>query len=120
MYLDAFDEDRDECMARAAEQGVYLTALPNIDLSSIGPIQSMMEKWPNQVIGMMGLHPCSVDGDFQNVLDQLHAELKTGKYHAVGEIGIDLYWDKTHVEEQKFPIRVHRKTCQHRPDRGGP
>lgn len=101
MYLDAFDADRNACMARAAEAGVYLTALPNIDVESIGPIQQMMEKHPNQVIGMMGLHPCSVGENYREQLDTIYAELQKGGYHAVGEIGIDLYWDQTHIAEQK-------------------
>ncbi len=105
MYLEAFDEDRGASMTKALEDGVYLTALPNIDLSSIGPIQQMMQKWPNQTIGMMGLHPCSVESDYQNVLNQIHSELIKGGYHAVGEIGIDLYWDKTHIEAQKDAFR---------------
>lgn len=105
MYLDAFDEDREACMAKALEDGVYLTALPNIDLESIEPIKSMMRQWPDQTIGMMGLHPCSVESDYLEVLDKIHAELISGKYHAVGEIGIDLYWDKTHIEAQKDAFR---------------
>lgn len=105
MYLDAFDEDRTACMTKALEDGIYLTVLPNIDLGSIEPIKQMMRAWPAQTIGMMGLHPCSVESDYQNVLDKIHAELISGNYHAVGEIGIDLYWDKAHVEEQKDAFR---------------
>jgi TatD DNase family protein len=106
MYLDAFDEDRDACMARAAEAGVYLTALPNIDVASIAPINQMMTDYPNQVIGMMGLHPCSVGENYKEQLDTIYAELKNGGYHAVGEIGIDLYWDQTHIAEQKKAFRI--------------
>ncbi len=109
MYLDAFDEDRDACMARALEEGVELTLLPNIDVSTIAAVKSMMEKWPNQVKGMMGLHPCNVDADYGAQLDTIRKELDSGEYCAVGEIGIDLYWDKTFVAEQKeaFAIQIN-------------
>ncbi len=109
MYLDAFDEDREACMAKALEEGVELTLLPNIDVSTIPAVKSMMTKWPNQVKGMMGLHPCNVDADYRSQLDVLRKELDSGAYCAVGEIGIDLYWDKTFVEEQKeaFAIQIN-------------
>lgn len=109
MYLDGFDEDRDACMSRALEAGVYLTALPNIDLESIEPIKQMMVKYPEQVIGMMGLHPCSVDGSYQEQLDKIYSELQKGGYHAVGEIGIDLFWDQSHIEAQKDAFRQQIK-----------
>lgn len=100
MYSKEFDNDRDACMAQALKDGVYLTALPNIDVASIEPVKKLMQDYPNQTIGMMGLHPCSVKDDYKEQLAQIKTELDSGNYHAVGEIGIDLYWDKTYFEQQ--------------------
>jgi len=100
MYLDQFNEDIDLCMKRASENRVVLSALPNIDSSTIGAVKKLMSNYPNQTLGMMGLHPCSVKEDYETELETIYQELKTGKYHAVGEIGIDLYWDKTFKNEQ--------------------
>src|SRR5690606_7895799 len=108
MYAKEFDEDRDECMLQALEEGVYFTALPNIDVDSIEPMQELMRAYPNQTIGMMGLHPTSVNADYKTQLATIKMELDTGKYHAVGETGIDLYWDKTFFEQQvdSFKIQI--------------
>ena len=100
MYAKEFDEDRDECMLQALEDGVYFTALPNIDVESIERVQELMRAYPDQTIGMMGLHPSSVKEDYKLQLTTLKMELDTDRYHAVGETGIDLYWDKTFFEEQ--------------------
>lgn len=106
MFLEDFDEDREVCMKNALDDGVYCTALPNIDSSTIDRVKEMMAKYPNQTIGMMGLHPCSVKADFQKELETLKSELDTGKYHAVGEIGMDLYWDKTFFEQQVDAFKI--------------
>jgi TatD DNase family protein len=100
MYADAFDEDRAETMQRAFDAGLTLVALPNIDSASIGPLRALMEAFPDQTIGMMGLHPSHVKDDYKAELQKIEAELDRGKYHAVGEIGIDLYWDKTYLPQQ--------------------
>lgn len=106
MYLPAFDEDREACMERALEAGVVLTALPNIDRSTVPAMQKMMAEYPDQVIGMMGLHPSSVKEDFEAELEAIKAELDGGAYRAIGEIGIDLYWDKTFQAEQTTAFRT--------------
>lgn len=106
MYLDAFDQDREACMNTALERGVYLTALPNIDTSTISSLKSMLAAYPNQTIGMMGLHPCSVGENFEEELKNIKVELDSGLYRAVGEIGIDLYWDKTHLAQQVEAFKI--------------
>lgn len=100
MYLDHFDEDRKECMERAFKENVLLTLLPNIDVDSIEPMKRIIEEFPAQYMGMMGLHPCSVKEDFSEQLSVIKKELDTGNYIAVGEIGIDLYWDKSTLDNQ--------------------
>ncbi len=100
MYADAFDDDLQECMQRAASAGINLVALPNIDTRSIEPLRRVRKEFPDNTIGMMGLHPGSVKADYENELQIIKEELDRGGYHAVGEIGIDLYWDKTFQAEQ--------------------
>jgi len=106
MYAEAFDEDRKACMAKAIERGVVLTALPNIDVSSIEPLKRLRAEFPNQTIGMMGLHPTSVKENYKGELKLIREELEKGAYHAVGEIGMDLYWDKTFQAEQEEAFRM--------------
>ena len=105
-YMSKFDSDRPESIERCLEVGVDTLLLPNIDVESIPRVLSMMEKWPDVCHGMMGLHPCHVDGDFDNALSIIKNQLDNppeGKsFIAVGEIGMDLYWDKTYIEEQKL------------------
>ncbi|MEM9050554.1 MAG: TatD family hydrolase [Bacteroidota bacterium] len=100
MYLEQFDSDRDECMKRALKQGVALTLLPNIDSASIVSLKQTVKDYPDQCLGMMGLHPCSVKNDFKKELAIIKEELVSGDYVAVGEIGIDLYWDKSTLDIQ--------------------
>jgi TatD DNase family protein len=100
MYLEQFDQDRKECMDRASEEDVALTLLPNIDVESIPKVKSMLAEFPSRCRGMMGLHPCSVKDDFLEQLTLIKEELDTGDYVAIGEIGIDLYWDKSTLTDQ--------------------
>lgn len=104
--MSKFDSDRPESIERCLDAGVDTLLLPNIDVESITRVLSMMEKWPDVCHGMMGLHPCHVDGDFENALSVIKNQLNNppeGKsFIAVGEIGIDLYWDKTYIEQQKL------------------
>src|SRR5690554_5427364 len=106
MYLPDFDEDREERMVAALDAGVYRVALPNIDADSMLMVKEMMRAYPNQVIGMMGLHPSSVKEDYKVNLNSIKTELDSGNYCAVGEIGIDLYWDKTYIAEQKEAFKI--------------
>lgn len=107
IYSSRFDEDREETVERAFSSGVEYILLPNIDLNSIVPMLELSSKYKN-CIPMMGLHPCSVTGEFMTQLNQIKAELFESKtnYIAVGEIGIDLYWDKTYLQEQIDAFRL--------------
>ena len=100
LYLEDFDTDRDEVMARAMKAGVEKFFLPNIDSSSIRVLHALCEKYPKQCFPMMGLHPCSVKENYKEELSIAYDLLKKRKYYAVGEIGLDLYWDKTHIAQQ--------------------
>lgn len=103
-HLDSttFDGDRAEMMARAAEAGVTDFLLPNVDDESLPRMQAMQQDYPGQVHLLLGLHPCDVGEDWKDVLDRYEAmwEEDASAYVGVGEIGLDLYWDKTTLDRQ--------------------
>lgn len=99
IYADDFDIDTE--VADCLSVGVDKIYMPNIDVDSIPKLKSVAEKYPEQCIPMMGLHPCYVKEDYESQLKIIEKELRDNNYAAVGEIGMDLYWDKTFVEEQK-------------------
>ncbi|MCB0780737.1 MAG: TatD family hydrolase, partial [Flavobacteriales bacterium] len=86
--------------------GVTTLYLPKSDGESIAAMHAIVEAYPEVRRMMMGLHPCSVGQDSIASLDQVEQLLGTGQYCAVGEIGIDLYWDKTWIEEQREAFRT--------------
>ena len=100
LYLEDFDKDIDAVIKRALDAGIDKFFLPNIDSTSVEVMHDLCRKYPKQCFPMMGLHPCSVKENYLEELSAAHELLKTNKYYAVGEIGIDLYWDKTHLPEQ--------------------
>ena len=106
LYLEEFDEDRDEVMQRAAEQHVDHLIFPNVDLSTIAPMKALHEKYPHCTSMAMGFHPTEVKEDYAQALDIVQEELCKGGYVAVGEIGIDLYWDATFRAQQLDAMRV--------------
>ena len=105
LYSEQFDDDRDEMMQRAFRDGVETLLLPNIDKDSIRPMLDLVQKYPTQCHPMMGLHPGSVRADWAEQLSLMKAYFSSHKMIAVGEIGMDLYWDKTFIEEQKKAFR---------------
>lgn len=106
LYLDQFDADRDAMLQRAFSVGVTKLLLPNIDADSIAPMLQLCEQYPKNCFPMIGLHPTSVDKDVQTQLKLLEQELLKGTYIGIGEIGIDLYWDKSFLEEQIHAFRI--------------
>lgn len=109
IYLEEFDGDHDEVVARALENGISHMILPNVDLSTIEPMHTLHDKYPQCTSMAMGLHPTEVNSDYHKELEIVKQWLDARKYVAVGEIGIDLYWDKTYREEQKkvFDTQLH-------------
>ncbi|MBC8461621.1 MAG: TatD family hydrolase, partial [Deltaproteobacteria bacterium] len=103
LYLNSFDEDREEVVMRAVDAGVQYLFLPNIDSSSIADLGSLIAHHPGTCIGMIGLHPTSVKADYREQMGVIEMELRknTRNYCAIGEIGIDLYWDKSFAMEQE-------------------
>jgi TatD DNase family protein len=102
IFLEEFDSDRDIVIHRAREAGVRMFFLPNINVESVEHVNRLSEQYPDCCYPMMGLHPTSVKTGFQRDLEVIKAGLNTRKYIAIGEIGIDLYWDKTFLKEQIF------------------
>ncbi len=101
LYLEQFDEDRDAVMQRAAAAGVERIYLPNIQSSTVEAMLAMEAAYPDRCFAMMGLHPCSVNENYQEELANLRQWLDKRPFCAIGEIGIDLYWDKTFLELQQ-------------------
>lgn len=101
LYSDAFQDDRKETINRAITKGVTRFFIPAIDSSYAESMYQLEENFPNHIFLMMGLHPCSVKENYQSELDFVERELARRKFYAVGEIGIDLYWDKSTLELQK-------------------
>jgi len=100
LYLSEFDNDRDRVIDIAMHKGVKKILLPNIDSSSIGPMNNLASAYPGVCYPMIGLHPTSVKDGYREELNIVESELGKGHYIGVGEIGIDLYWDKQHLSEQ--------------------
>lgn len=100
LYEKGFKDDFKEMMARAEARGVKKMFLPNVDASTAADLVKLCHDYPGRLFGMMGLHPCSVKENYQDELDQIFAWFDKEKFYAVGEIGIDLYWDKTFLKEQ--------------------
>ncbi len=107
LYGRQFDGDREAMLAGAIAAGVDKFFLPNIDLGSIEGMNALAAAHPDRCFPMMGLHPCSVGERNDEVMAVLERELRTGQYCAVGEIGIDLYWDKTWFAQQQEVFRQH-------------
>lgn len=101
LYLEQFDEDRDEMIQRALDAGVEKMFLPNIDSSSIESLLQLEADYPEHCIAMMGLHPCSVGENYREELAIVREWLEKRSFCAVGEIGIDLHWDTTFRKQQE-------------------
>lgn len=106
VYLEDFDVDRSDILHRARETGVKKVFMPNIDTDSIDRMLEVEERYGDQCISMMGLHPCSVKKDFQRQLYEVEKWLGQRSFAAVGEMGTDLYWDKTYWEQQKEAFKI--------------
>lgn len=100
LYLNEFEDDIDEVMKRAADEGVEKFYLPAIDSSETENLLKLEQKFPGKCFAMMGLHPCSVKDDYEHELDLVYSFLQKRKFAAVGEIGLDFYWDKSFATQQ--------------------
>lgn len=106
LYLSEFDEDRTTTVLNAEKQGVKKILLPNIDSSSIPGLKALAAEFPGQCLPMMGLHPTSVKSNYLEELQIAYNELQQNQYIAIGEAGIDLYWDTTFYPEQVIALKT--------------
>ena len=125
LYVEEFNNDIDAVIVRAQQKGVQKFYLPGIDSESIDAMLSLEAKYPGVCIAMMGLHPCYVKEHYKDELNVVHQWLQKRKFAAVGEIGLDFYWDKTFTEQQyeafdlqmqwaldfRLPIVIHTRNA---------
>lgn len=123
IYLNHFTDDLDKVIGRSISNNVNRIYLPNIDVSTIQEVKKLQELYPGICFAQMGLHPCSVKENYEKDLDIMEKELRDFTYYAIGETGIDLYWDKSFVDQQisafkkqiewsrqlKLPIVIHSR-----------
>lgn len=106
IYAADFKADREETIRRAQEEGVTRILMPNIDHTSIDVMLEVEANHPDLCLPMMGLHPCSVTKDFHKELYLAEDWLNKRKFIAIGETGIDLYWDKTFLAQQQEALQI--------------
>lgn len=113
LYSEAFDEDRAEMMQRALDAGVQRFFIPAIDSAYTQSMLDLEANYPDNVFLMMGLHPTHVKENYKEELALVEEWLDKRKFYAIGEIGVDLYWDKTLLKEQQeafaYQIRLAKK-----------
>jgi TatD DNase family protein len=121
LYYETDPQKRAELMQRCFDKQINRLFLPNVDVESVAQVYDLVDAYPANVFPMLGLHPCSVKGDWEQVLATIKASHQNHKIYAIGEIGIDLYWDKTTLPQQvaafkqqiawakslKLPIVIH-------------
>jgi len=112
IYSEAFDEDRQLEITKAMKAGVQHFLLPAIDSSYYDAMKKLKADYPNAMHLMAGLHPTHVKDNFEEELAIVFTELESGIYCAVGEIGIDLYWDKSYLKQQQDAFALQVKWAQ--------
>ena len=105
LYSEAFDEDRDQMMQRALDAGVSRFFVPAIDSTYTEGMLALEKDYPNNVFLMTGLHPTHVKDNYNEELEHVVDMLDKHKFYAIGEIGIDLYWDKSTLSIQQDAFR---------------
>ena len=101
LYLEAFDVDQNEVIKRAIDAGISHFFIPAIDSNYTERMYALEKSYPNLVSLMAGLHPCYVKDNVEEELEKVFEQLNTRSFCAIGEIGIDLHWDKTYLKEQQ-------------------
>ena len=108
-YYETDPAKRHELMQRCLDNGISRLFLPNVDAASIDLVMSQVATFPDNCFAMLGLHPCDVKDNWQQELDTIYKAIPHYKIYAIGEIGIDLYWDKTTLNNQveAFKIQIN-------------
>ena len=108
LYVEAFDEDREEIIQKAIKIGIERFYLPSIDSSYTSRMLDLESKYPDHIRLMIGLHPTHVKDNYKDELHHVDQCLNKYDFSAVGEIGIDLYWDKSFLKNQQeaFDLQI--------------
>jgi TatD DNase family protein len=106
LYLPEFDDDRDSVVENAVSSGIEKMLMPNIDIRSLAPMYAAEDRYPGICYSMIGLHPTSVKEDYRQQMEEIVKAMDNHRFIAIGEIGIDLYWDKTFIKEQEEVFRL--------------
>ena len=109
LYAEQFEADREEMIKRAFDAGVEKVFLPNIDENSIEGMEQLVAQYPGKFFSMMGIHPCDVQQNWEEQLNKIQSYFKPKHHIAIGEIGIDLYWDKSLQKEQTLAFEAQIK-----------
>nr|WP_129729538.1 TatD family hydrolase [Parabacteroides goldsteinii] len=109
LYLEEFDPEQDALVDAALKSGIDTLLLPNVDLTTVERMHDLCDRFPDFAYPMMGLHPTSVDEHYIDTLKKTESYLGKRSYCGIGEIGIDLYWDKTYLKEQKIVFEEQLK-----------
>lgn len=109
LYYETDEEKQALLMQRCFDNKVGRLFLPNVDVASIAKIDDMVKKYPDNCFAMAGLHPCDVKEGFELVLDEICESIVDRQIYAIGEIGIDLHWDKTTLEIQQVAFKEQIK-----------
>ena len=113
LYSEEFDQDRNEMIQRAIDAGVSRFFIPAIDSTCTESMYELEKNHPDNVFLMMGLHPTYVKDNYLEELQHVEDELSKRKFYAIGEIGIDLYWDKAHLPQQQIAFRKQIQLAKH-------
>lgn len=109
LYEEEFAPDLESVIQNALNNGVKKMIMPNVDVHSITAMKQIAATYPDTCLPMIGLHPCYVKDDFKAQLEVIETELNKERYYAVGEIGLDLYWDKTTLSQQKEAFAIQTR-----------
>ena len=101
IYMDSFSGENPDAVARAEAAGVEMMILPAVDRESASEIKSLYSRCPGTTRTAMGLHPTEVGNDWREEIDEIFSILSSTSPVAIGEVGIDLYWDKSNIDLQK-------------------
>ncbi|TKC61068.1 TatD family deoxyribonuclease [Pedobacter hiemivivus] len=109
LYYETDEEKLDQLMQRCFDNQIERLFLPNVDVASIAKIDALVKKYPNNCFAMAGLHPCDVKENYEEVLDEICERMVDRDIYAIGEIGIDLHWDKSTLPFQQAAFREQIK-----------
>ena len=107
LYVDEFKEDIEQVLQRAFDEGVQQFYLPAIDSTENDALLALEKKYPENIFAMAGLHPCSVKENFKEEIEKIEQQLSLRQFAAIGETGLDFYWDTSFKKEQYESLKIH-------------